>query len=111
MAKGFSGMPANMLGLLKQAQKMQEDLAKAQEEAAKLTAEGSSGGGMVKATANGSSELVSLAIEAEVVNPEEIEMLQDLVQAACNEALRKANEQVKEKLGKLTSGLNIPGLV
>ena len=110
MAKGFSGLPGNMNEILKQAQKMQEKLQKAQEESANFTADASSGGGMVKAVANGKNQIAALEINKEVVNPADIEMLQDLVVAAVNEALQKVQASVKNELGKLTGGMNIPGL-
>lgn len=110
MAKGFGGMPGNMQAIMKQAQKMQVELEKAQQQAGNLTAEGSAGGGMVRAVANGKFQLTSLAIDAQVVTPDDIEMLQDLVLAATNEALQKAQEKYKEELAKVTGGMNIPGL-
>lgn len=110
MAKGFPGMPGNMQGLLKQAQKMQEDLLKAQEKSAQLTAEAQSGGGMVKVVVNGKNRLVSLSIEREVVNPDDVEMLQDLIVAAVNEGFSKVQEAQKEEINKITGGMPIPGL-
>ncbi|MCB0352094.1 MAG: YbaB/EbfC family nucleoid-associated protein [Bdellovibrionales bacterium] len=110
MAKGFNGFPGNMQEMMKQAQKMQENLLKVQEEAQGLTAEGSSGGGMVTVVANGANQIVSMKIEKEVVDPSDIEMLQDLIVAASNEALKSAQEQVKKKMASVTGGLNIPGL-
>ncbi|MBI5038811.1 MAG: YbaB/EbfC family nucleoid-associated protein [Nitrospirae bacterium] len=107
-------MSKKMFGdILKQAQKMQEQMARIQEEAANKTAEASSGGGMVTVVANGHQEIVSIRIERDVVNPDDIEMLQDLVVAAANEALRKAKDMVAEEMKGLTSGmgLNIPGLM
>ncbi|MBI5407035.1 MAG: YbaB/EbfC family nucleoid-associated protein [Nitrospirae bacterium] len=107
-------MSKKMFGdILKQAQKMQEQMARIQEEAANKTAEASSGGGMVTVVANGRQEIVSIRIERDVVNPDDIEMLQDLVVAAANEALRKAKDMVAEEMKGLTSGmgLNIPGLM
>jgi len=104
-------MSKKMLGdLMKQAQKMQEQMGKIQEESKKKTVEATAGGGMVTATVNGAMELVSLKIEKEVVNPEDIDMLQDLVVAAVNEALRRAQQMVSEDMNKLTGGLNIPGM-
>lgn len=113
MGKGFAGFPGaggGMQGLLKQAQKMQEELVKAQEGAQKLTADGSAGGGMVKVVANGKNEIVSIVLQRDVVNPDDIEMLQDLIVAASNEALRKVQEQVKADMAKITGGMNLPGL-
>jgi len=107
-------MKGQMMGglgnLVKQAQKLQTKIAKIQEEMATRTVEGSAGGGMVVATVNGNSEVVSIKIEPEVVNPEDVEMLQDLVVAAVNQAMKKAKNMLEEEMGKLTAGLNIPGL-
>ena len=95
---------------MKQAQKMQQEMGKIQEESKKKTVEASAGGGMVVVVANGSMEIVSIKIEKDVVNPDDIEMLQDLVVAAVNEALRRAQQMVSEDMGKVTGGMNIPGL-
>ena len=104
-------MSKKMMGdLMKQAQKMQEQMGKIQEESKKKTVEAAAGGGMVVATVSGAMELVSLKIEKDVVNPEDIEMLQDLVVAAVNEALRRAQQMVSEDMGKITGGMNIPGM-
>lgn len=100
-----------MGGMIKQAQKLQRQMAKMQEELAERTVEASSGGGMVKVVANGKQEVVSLHIEPEVVDPDDIDMLQDLVLAAVNDALKQSQEMVSSEMGKLTGGLNIPGLV
>ena len=99
-----------MGNIMNQAKKIQERLASVQEEMALKTIDGSAGGGMVTVTANGRQEIVSLKIEPEVVNPEDIEMLQDLVQAAVNDALRKSQEMVQQEMSKITGGLKIPGL-
>ncbi len=104
MKKGGMGQ------LMKQAQKMQAQLAKIQEEAANKSVEASSGGGMVSVTANGKQQILSMRIEREVVDPEDVEMLQDLIVAAVNEALNKAQELVAEEMSKVTGGLQIPGL-
>jgi DNA-binding YbaB/EbfC family protein len=100
----------NMGNIMNQAKKIQDRLASVQEEMALKTIDGSAGGGMVTVTANGRQEIVSLKIEPEVVNPEDIEMLQDLVQAAVNDALRKSQEMVQQEMSKITGGLKIPGL-
>jgi len=97
--------------LMKQAQKMQSQMAKIQEEMAGRTVEASAGGGMVSAVANGKQEILSLRIEKEVVDPEDVEMLQDLLVAAVNEALKKSQEMVSEEMSKLTGGFQIPGLM
>jgi len=100
-----------MSGMMKQAQKLQAKMLKLQEELAQQTVEATTGGGMVKAVANGKQQIVLLEIEKEVVDPEDVDMLQDLVLAAVNEALVKSQEMVSSEMGKLTGGLNIPGLV
>jgi len=107
MAKGFGGMGS----LLKQAQELQTRMAQAQEELARKTVEAAAGGGMVKVTVNGQLALSSIQIDSAVVNPQEIEMLQDLVLAAVNEGLRRAREMAAEEMGKITGGLKIPGLM
>ncbi|MBW2442034.1 MAG: YbaB/EbfC family nucleoid-associated protein [Deltaproteobacteria bacterium] len=99
-----------MGNMMKQAQQLQAKMMKLQEELADKTVESSSGGGMVKVTANGRQQIVSIQIEDEVVDPDDVEMLQDLVLAAVNDALAKAQEMVSSEMGKLTGGLNIPGL-
>lgn len=101
----------NMGNMMKQAQKLQQKMQKMQEELANKTVEASSGGGMVKVVANGKHQLMSIEIEKEVVDPEDVEMLQDLVLAAVNDALTKAQEMVNSEMGKLTGGMNIPGLM
>ncbi|CCK79504.1 MULTISPECIES: YbaB/EbfC family nucleoid-associated protein [Desulfobacula] len=100
----------NMNTMMKQAQKLQKKMLKTQEELAKKTVEASSGGGMVKVIANGGQKIESIVLEKEVVDPEDIEMLQDLIMAAVNDALNKSQEMVSSEMGKLTGGLNIPGL-
>lgn len=103
-------MSKKLLGnLMKQAQMMQEKMAKIQEEAAQKTVEATSGGGMVTVVANGKMEIISVKIDKEVVNPDDIEMLQDLVAAAVNEALKKAQELMSDEMGKLTGGMGLPG--
>ena len=99
-----------MGNMMKQAQKLQSQMMKLQEELAGKTMESSSGGGMVTVVANGRQQIVSIQIESEVVDPDDVEMLQDLVLAAVNDALAKAQEMVSSEMGKLTGGLNIPGL-
>lgn len=104
-------MSKKMLGdLMRQAQKIQEEMQKTQEESKKKTAEATAGGGMVTVVASGAGELVSIKIEKDVVNPDDVEMLQDLILAAGNEALRRAQEMVNEDMAKLTGGLQIPGI-
>jgi len=104
-------MSKKMLGdLMRQAQKMQEEMMKTQEAAKKKTVEATAGGGMVTVVASGAGEIISLKIEKDVVNPEDVEMLQDLIMAASNEALRRAQELVSDEMSKLTGGLQIPGM-
>jgi len=104
-------MKGGMGNMLKQAQKLQAKMVKLQEELAEKTAEGSAGGGMIKAVANGKQQLVSIHIEKEVVDPDDVEMLQDLVLAAVNDALTKSQEMVSGEMNKLTGGMSIPGLM
>ena len=103
-------MSHNIGKIMKQAQKMQEKMMKMQEELATKTVEAASGGGMVKVVVNGRNEIVSLKIERDVVNPEDIEMLQDLICAAVNEGIRKAQDLIQDEMSKITGGLSIPGL-
>jgi len=100
-----------MGNIMKQAQKLQSKMLKLQEELAERTVEASAGGGMVRVVANGKQQVVSIRIEQEVVDPEDVDMLQDLILAAVNDSLSKAQEMVSEEMGKLTGGMNIPGLV
>ena len=101
----------DMGNMMKQAQKLQSKMLKLQEEMAEKTVEASSGGGMVKVVANGRHQLLSIQIDKEVVDPEDLEMLQDLILAAVNDALLKSQEMVTGEMSKLTGGLNIPGLM
>jgi DNA-binding YbaB/EbfC family protein len=103
MTKGLGNM-------LKQAQQMHSKISQLQEEMAEKTVEASSGGGMVNLVMNGKQEIVSLRIDPEVVSKEDIEMLQDLIKAAVNEAIRKSQEMMTEEMKKITGGLSIPGL-
>lgn len=105
-------MSKNLANIMKQAQKMQEKMGKVQEELATKSVEASSGGGMVTAKVNGKNELLSISIDKSVVDPEDVEMLEDLVMAAVNEAFKRSQEMISEEMGKVTSGmgLNIPGL-
>jgi DNA-binding YbaB/EbfC family protein len=100
-----------MANMMKQAQKLQAQMMKLQEEMAEKTVETTSGGGMVKVVANGRQKIVSIQIEKEVVDPADVEMLQDLILAAINDALAKSQEMVTEEMSKLTGGMNIPGLM
>jgi DNA-binding YbaB/EbfC family protein len=101
----------NMGNMMKQAQKLQAKMLKMQEELAEKTVEATAGGGMVRVVANGRQQIVSILLEKEVVDPGDVEMLQDLVLAAVNDALAKSQEMVSEEMGKLTGGMKIPGLV
>jgi DNA-binding YbaB/EbfC family protein len=103
-------MKGNMNNMMKQMQKMQRDMAKAQEELKDKVIEGTAGGGMVTVKANGHKEIIDIVINEEVVDPDDIDMLQDLVLAATNDALKKVDEMVSQDMGKFTKGLNIPGL-
>ena len=103
-------MKGGLGNIVRQAQKMQAEMQKVQEGLASKTVEASSGGGMVKAVVNGKQELLSVTIEQQVVNPSDVEMLQDLVVAAVNEAIKRSQAMMNEEMGKLTSGLGVPGL-
>lgn len=103
-------MVKGMGNMLKQAQKLQSKIFKLQEEMADRTVETTVGGGMVKAVANGKQELLSIKIEPEVIDPNDVQMLEDLIVAAVNDVLKKAQEMVSEEMTKLTGGFNIPGL-
>lgn len=107
----MTGMP-NMAGMMKQVQKMQEKMARVQEELEQKMVVGEAGGGMVKVTANGKQHLVKIQIDKEVVNPADVEMLEDLILAASNKALDDAGKMAQEELARATSGMlpNIPGL-
>jgi DNA-binding YbaB/EbfC family protein len=100
-----------MGNMMKEAQKLQARMLKLQEELAEKTVESAVGGGMIKVVANGRNQVVAIRIEKEVVNPEDVEMLQDLLLAAVNDALTKSQEMVATQMGKLTGGLNLPGLI
>ena len=114
MAKGFNsrgmgGMGGgNMNNMIRQAQKMQQDMMKAQEELESKTYEAQAGGGVVSASVSGKKELLSITIDPEAVDPDDVEMLQDLIVAAVNEALRKAAEDAASQMSRLTGGLNLP---
>lgn len=109
MAKGFGGL-GNMAGIFKQAQEIQAKMSQVQEELAQKTVEASSGGGMVRVVVNGQLVVSSVKIDPSVVNPQEMEMLEDLVLAAVNEGLRRAREMAAEEMSKVTGGLKVPGL-
>jgi len=96
--------------IMKEAQKLQQQMERMQAEVAQKTVEATAGGGMVTVHANGKQELLSIKIDPEVISKDDAQMLEDLVLAACNEALRKSRELVQQEMGKLTQGLKIPGL-
>ena len=106
----FNPGMGNMNQMMKQAQKMQKEMAKAQEEVQARVVEASSGGGAVTVQANGQQQIVSIKIKPEVIDPEDIEMLEDLVMAAVNEALKQTQDMMAQEMGKITGGMNIPGL-
>lgn len=115
MAKGFNsrgmgGMMggANMQNMIRQAQKMQADMLKAQEELETKNYEASAGGGVVNVTVSGKKEVTAVTIDPEAVDPDDVEMLQDLIVAAVNEALRKANDDAASQMSKLTGGMGLP---
>jgi hypothetical protein len=100
----------NMNQMMRQVKKMQEQMLKAQEELGNKTVEGSAGGGVVTVTANGHKKVLNIVIKPEAVDPDDVEMLQDLVLTAVNDALNKAEELASQDMGKFTGGLKIPGL-
>lgn len=112
MAKGgFPGMGGgNMNNLLKQAQKMQQQMEENQKELATKIFSAAVGGGAVEAFVNGSKQLVEIKIKPEVVDPEDVEMLQDLILSACNEAMKKAESESESQMKKVTGGMNMPGM-
>ena len=113
MAKGgFRGMPGgmNQAAMMKQAQKMQQEMLRMQEELENKTYSATTGGGMVTATVNGKHEVVDLKINPEAVDPDDVEMLQDMIIAAVNEAMRAAEADAANNMSRLTGGLNLGGL-
>ncbi|MBN1105548.1 MAG: YbaB/EbfC family nucleoid-associated protein [Deltaproteobacteria bacterium] len=105
----MKGIP-NLGNLMKQAQQFQTRLAKLQEELAERTVEATAGGGMVSVMANGRQEILSVRIDPEVIDSDDVEMLQDLILAAVNDALTKAKTMMNEEMGRLTQGLNLPNI-
>ncbi len=101
----------NMGNMMKQAQKLQNKMLRMQDELAEKTVESTAGGGMIKVVANGQQRIESLKIEKEVVDPDDVEMLEDLVLAAVNEALQRAQDMVSEEMSKITGGMKIPGMM
>ena len=113
--KGFHGGAGmntnkNMNSVLKQAQKMQEDMARIQSEIEEKTVEATAGGGMIEVVANGKKEIVSIKIKPDVVDPDDVETLEDLVMVAVNDAIKKADDMMADGMSSITGGLNIPGL-
>ena len=108
MSRGFGGFPGG--NIVKQAQMMQQKIERLQEELGEREVEASAGGGMVLAKVNGKQQLLSIKIDPAAVDPQDVEMLEDLVTTAGNEALRKSSEMVQEEMSKITGGINIPGL-
>lgn len=115
MARKRGGFPGgggmNMQSMMQQAQKMQQNIARVQEELEEKEIEATAGGGVVKAVVNGKKEVISLEIAPEVVDPEDVEMLQDLVIAAVNEAMQQADAYAEEEMAKVTGGMNLGGLL
>ena len=113
MAKGgFRGMPGgmNQAAMMKQAQKMQQEMLRMQEEMESKTYSATTGGGMVTATDNGKHEVMDLKINPEAVDPDDVEMLQDMIMAAVNEAMRAADTEAANNMSRLTGGMNLGGL-
>lgn len=112
--KGFAGAGMNtnknMSNVIKQAQKMQAEMERVQEELEDKTVEATAGGGVVTVTANGKKEILSLKINPEVVDPDDVETLEDLVMVAVNDAIKKADDMMAEGMSAVTGGINIPGL-
>lgn len=101
----------NMGKMMKQVQKMQAEMARIQEELAEREVKANAGGGMVEVTANGKQEILDIKIDPEAVDPEDVEMLEDMILAAVNEAMRQAQEMASQEMQKVTGGMNIPGLM
>ncbi len=108
LPQGYGGGPGNMQSMIRQAQKMQEDMAAAQAELEEKEYTATAGGGMVTATVDGKHLIKSLELNPEAVDPEDTEMLADMIVAAVNEAVRKAQADSEETMGKLTGGMNLP---
>ena len=111
MARGGFPGGANMNNMMKQVKKMQEQMEKAQQEIEEREFESTSGGGVVSATVNGKKEVLAIKIDPDVIDPEDSEMLEDLIIAAINDAMKKADEYSQKEMGKLTGNINIPGLM
>lgn len=110
LPQGYGGGSGNMNSMIKQAQKMQEEMTKVQQELEEKVYDVTSGGGAVKVTITGKREITGIEIKPEVVDPDDVEMLQDLLVAAVNEAIRKVDDISEKEMSKITSGINMPGL-
>ena len=110
LPKGMGGGPSNMQSMIKQAQKMQEDMTALQEDLDTREYEVKAGGGVVTVKINGKLEVLSIDVAPEVVDPDDIETMTDIIVAAVNEAIKKVNETNSEEMGKITGGLNVPGI-
>ena len=110
LPKGMGGGPQNMQAMIKQAQKMQEDMERVQAELAEEVTEVTAGGGAVKISIKGSHEVLSIELDEDIVDPDDIETLQDLIVAAVNEAIKTVDAKNGEAMSKVTSGLSVPGL-
>jgi DNA-binding YbaB/EbfC family protein len=112
MAKGFGGLPGggNMQALMQQAQKMQKEIQRAQAEVEAFEADGTAGGGAVKFKVNGKYEILAVEIAKEAVDPSDVEMLQDMIRAAANDAISKVRENAQSKMGKAAGGMKFSGL-
>lgn len=104
------GMPGNMNQMMKQVQKMQKDMEKMQAELEERVFEASAGGGAIHVKVTGKKELVEIKLEPSIVDPDDVEMLQDLILVAVNEAIKTAEEEVSKEMGRITGGMNVPGL-
>ncbi|MBS5988275.1 YbaB/EbfC family nucleoid-associated protein [Anaerococcus hydrogenalis] len=111
MARGGFPGGGNMNNMMKKVKKMQEDMAKAQQEIEEKEFSSTAGGGVIEAVVNGKKEVLKIKIDEDVVDPEDTEMLEDLVVAAVNDALKKADQYTQKEMGKLTGNINIPGLM
>ena len=111
LPQGMGAAPQNMNAMIKQAQKIQEDMKVRQAEIEEMEFQATAGGGMVEVTISGKKEIKSIAIKPEIVNPDDIEMLQDLIMAATNEVIRKVEEFTNTEMDQITGSLNIPGVV
>ena len=110
LPQGYGGGVSNMNSMIKRAQKMQEEMARIQQELEQKTFDVTSGGGMVKVTITGKREIKAIELKPEIVDPDDIEMLQDTIAAAVNEAIRKVDEESEKEMSKVKQGLNLPGL-